>query len=84
MKKRTIEAMINSINNIDYEIFKFGQLVKRYEKIDEESSPEHVKMLYGIRYGTMLELEKKIKKLREELRRTLDENKLSEKFNIKV
>lgn len=84
MRKKTIKAMIKSINNIDYEIFNFGELVKKYEKLEKLpfSSDEYIKMLYGIRYGTMLELEEKIKKLRKELKKTINENKLAERFDI--
>ena len=68
MKKRTIEAIIESTNNIDYEIFKFEELLKEYEK---EDSTEYIKMLYGIRFGVMLELEEKIEKLKKKLRKDL-------------
>lgn len=82
MKEKTIKAMITSINNIEYEIFQFGQLLKRYEKTDEEEYSDYVEMLYGIRYGIMLELKEKIKKLREELKQALEQNRLAAKFDI--
>lgn len=78
MKKEIIEELIDTIDNMDYEFFKFEQLLSYCEETDKES---YIKVLHSIRNGVMLKLEKKIKTLKKELIENLKKDTVNTKVD---